>query len=245
MAWLAQFPAGRERTVAASRLMLGTPYETDPLGEGRGPSAHPRIRFDVVDCLTFVEEAIALGQADSAAGVLPTLDRVRYAGAPRYDQRNHFMMSQWVPGNEGKGYLRDLTRELVPDAAAADQEVTEQTWAHRQGSRHIALPPDRVPLGHWSLPIATAEQLLPLADRIPEGTLLLVVRVPQPDHVDRVTHLGLLVHCGSKVCLRHASTVYQRAIDEPLDHFLARNTRYQNPPVAGFTLLQIEVPTTK
>src|SRR5450631_132246 len=77
MVWLAQFPAGRERTVAASRLMLGTPYETDPLGEGSGRSAHPRIRFDLVDCLTCVEEAIALGQADGAAGVLPTLDRVR------------------------------------------------------------------------------------------------------------------------------------------------------------------------
>lgn len=245
MAWLVQFPPGRDRTVAASRLMLGTPYETDPLGEGSGKSPRPRIRFDRVDCQTFVEEAIALGQADSAAGLLPRLDDVRYAGAPSYEERNHFMMSEWVPSNVAKGYLKDLTRELVPEAVAAEQEVTPATWSNRKGSRRIDLPPDHVPVGRWSLPIASADQLLRVANGIPEGTVLLVVRVPQPNHVDRVTHLGLVVHSGGRPYLRHASTVTQRVFDEPLDHFIARNARYQHPPVAGFTLLQIEVPNRK
>jgi hypothetical protein len=245
MTWLEKFPVGRERTVAASRLMLGAPYELDPLGEGQRGSEHPRIRFDTVDCLTFVEASIALGQAAGAADVLPTLDSVRYTGAPSYADRNHFMMSEWVPSNVGKGYLKDLTRELEPAAGAADEEVTAETWAHRKGSRHIDLPQDHVPIGRWSLPIVTADQLLHLIPRIPEGTLLLVLRVPQPDRVDRVTHLGLVVHCGGKTCLRHASTLYEQVVDEPLDHFVARNTRYQHPPVAGFSLLQIEVPAKK
>jgi hypothetical protein len=242
MAWLAQFPPGRERTVAASRLLLGTPYQTNPLGEGTGREPGPRLRFDRVDCLTFVEEAMALGQAESASALLPRLDDLRYAGAPSYDQRNHFMMSQWVPGNEAKGYLKDLTRELAPKAGSEDEDVTEVDWNHRQGSRRIALPPNRIPIGHWSLPILSPAQTLEAAEDIPEGTLLLVVRAPRAGVIDRVTHLGLVVHSGGRTWLRHASTVYQRVVDEPLDHFVARNVRYQHPPVVGFSLLSITVP---
>jgi hypothetical protein len=86
-----------------------------------------------VDCLTFVEESIALGQANGEAGVLPMLDSVRYSGAPIYAERNHFMMSEWVPNNVRKGYLKDLTKDLLPSSGSADQEVTGEIWAHRKG----------------------------------------------------------------------------------------------------------------
>ncbi len=237
-AWLARFPPGRQRALAASSLMLETPYAEGPLGEGAGQDPDPRIRFDAVDCQTFVEEAIALGEAPSAAELLPVLDDVRYGGSPSYAERDHFMMSQWVPRNETKGYLQDATRALAgPLAQVERKRITAKSWAARKSP--IDLPPGLVPVGSWSLPVVPLAKLLELAPRIPDGTLLLVVRADRASYPERVTHLGFLVHHQGVPFLRHASTVFHRVVDEPLDHFVARNSRYDWWPVVGMSLLGV------
>jgi hypothetical protein len=238
-AWLQRQPRGRLRTLAASALFLGTPYGIAPLGEGE-PGRAPRLRFDEVDCQTFVEEAIALGEAERPEDLLATLDDLRYSGPPSFADRNHFMMSQWVPRNVAKGYLRDLTRSIAgPLTEVARKRLTPESWERRRGSRDIKLPPDRVPLGRWALPIVPLAHLEEIAEKIPDGTLLLIVRADRPAWPDRVTHLGLLVRHGRIPFLRHASNVFHRVRDEPLDHFVARNARYAWP-VVGFSLLGIE-----
>ena len=239
-AWLQTKPRGRRRTLAASALFLDTPYGVGPLGEGN-PGGAPRVRFDEVDCQTFVEEAIALGEARRPADLLSTLDDLRYGGGPSFADRNHFMMSEWVPRNLAKGYLRDLTRALGgPLVEVAQKRITPSSWAHRRGSREIELPPDRVPVGRWALPVIPLDRILEIAPKIPDGTLLLIVRADRPSWPDRVTHLGFLVRHGGEPYLRHASNVFHRVHDEPLDHFVARNARYDWWPVTGFSLLEIE-----
>ncbi|MHB1843499.1 MAG: N-acetylmuramoyl-L-alanine amidase-like domain-containing protein [Deltaproteobacteria bacterium] len=238
--WLAARPPGRSRLVRASALLLETPYGHAPLGEG-GPGEAPRLRFDAVDCQTFVEESLALAEASGPGDLLRVLDDVRYLGPPAYAERDHFMMSQWVPRNEAKGYLRDVTRRLAgPLAEVAEKRVTLAGWRARHGSKEIALPDDRAPVGDFSLPVVPAAKLLELSQRIPDGTLLLVVRADRPRWPDRVTHLGFVVRYGGQSYLRHASTVFHRAVDEPLDHFVARNARYDWWPVVGFSLLEVQ-----
>jgi hypothetical protein len=239
-AWLSRYPRGRARTLAASSLMLETPYAEGPLGEGAGRDPDPRIRFDAVDCQTFVEEAIALGEAEGPADLLATLDDVRYGTAPSYEQRDHFMMSQWVPRNESKGYLRDATRALAgPLAQVERKRITDKSWAARRSAAQIELPKELVPLGEWSLPVVPLARVLELAPRIPDGTLLLIVRADRWTYPERVTHLGFLVHHQGAPFLRHASTVFHRVVDEPLDHFVARNSKYDWWPVVGMSLLSI------
>ncbi len=58
---ISQDPFDR-RLLKVSERFLDTPYQPSPLGEGGGRDADPRLRFDAVDCLTFVEETIALPQ---------------------------------------------------------------------------------------------------------------------------------------------------------------------------------------
>ncbi|HUB09972.1 MAG TPA: N-acetylmuramoyl-L-alanine amidase-like domain-containing protein [Myxococcales bacterium] len=239
-AWLARFPRGRARALAASSLMLETPYQEGPLGEGTGPDPDPRIRFDAVDCQTFVEEALALGEAAAPDALLPILDDIRYGGAPTYEQRDHFMMSQWVPRNEAKGYLRDATVSIAgPVAQTERKRITAKSWAARRSAAAIQLPADRVPLGEWALPVVPLGQLLDVAAKIPDGALLLVVRADRWTYPERVTHLGFLVHHQGVPFLRHASTVFHRVVDEPLDHFVARNARYDWWPVVGMSVLSI------
>ena len=49
-----------ERVVGVSARFLGVPYVVSPLGEGHGQDPDPLFRADAVDCLTFVEQSLAL-----------------------------------------------------------------------------------------------------------------------------------------------------------------------------------------
>ena len=52
-----------ERIKAHSESWMGRPYTDGPLGEAGGPDQDPMLRFDTFDCLTFVEEVLALSLA--------------------------------------------------------------------------------------------------------------------------------------------------------------------------------------
>ena len=68
---------------------------------------------------------------------------------------------------------------------------------------------------------------------------MLVVRADRPRFPDRVTHLGFVVQSGGHTFFRHASDVFERVVDEPIERFVARNRRYVYP-VSGVSLLSIE-----
>jgi hypothetical protein len=238
--WLARFPRGRARALAASSLMLDTPYVDGPLGEGSGKDPDPRIRFDEADCQTFVEEAMALGEATAPGDLLSRLDDIRYGSRATFEDRDHFMMSQWVPRNEAKGYLADATRAVAgPLAQVERKRITAKGWAARRGALDIVLPDEKVPVGDWSLPVAPLAKMLELAPKIPDGTILLIVRAERWGWPERVTHLGFLVHHQGVPYMRHASPVFHRVVDEPFDHFVERNTHYDWWPVVGMSLLTI------
>src|SRR5947208_16705532 len=58
-------PAMGERVERLSALFVGVPYGDLPLGEGTGGEPQPRWRVDLVDCQTFVEAVLAMGNASS------------------------------------------------------------------------------------------------------------------------------------------------------------------------------------
>lgn len=230
---LAEAPRGPERVVRASELLLGTPYEKHPLGEGAGPDSKPRFRLDAFDCQTFVETALALGEADGAAQAHAILDDIRYTGAPSFTERNHYMMSQWVPSNLSKGYLALPPGELP----LAEKVITEKSWKAR-AVKNIELPRDRVPIGRFTLPLTDLDALEAHAAEIPSGTVMLIVREDKPGNPDRVTHLGFVIEKGKATLYRHASDVFKRVVDEPIAHFVARNRRYEYK-VSGVSLLEL------
>ena len=77
-----------DRFVEASALFLGKSYAGGPLGEGEGasPDPDPRVDFERADCVTYLEQSLALaltpaGDAPPAAGAdgfLRRLDSIRY-----------------------------------------------------------------------------------------------------------------------------------------------------------------------
>ncbi len=235
----------RERLLQVSEKFLGTPYAPSPLGESQGKDADPLIRFDAVDCLTFVEETLAISFAIEPREVEAILIDLRYAEEVAFDDRNHLMEAQWLPHNLAKGFLRDVTRRYGGDSTeVVHKTLTSSTWASRS-SRALGLSPSRQPIGTFDLPIIPIEQVRAVAKRIPSGTLLAVVREDRPYKPTRISHVGFVLHRGQKTYLRHATLRAAKVVDEEFSSFLLRNSKYEKWKVVGVSLYETIPPRSK
>jgi len=243
---LLERPAGPERAVAATEPLIGRRYLLSPLGEGAGPDPDPRFRLDAFDCVTFIETAIALGNAGNLDEAARALDDVRYDGPPSFDRRNHYVIPQWIPANLARGWVEDVA-EAVAGAETADavERYDDDRWRRlaRAGGTVRHLSPEAFPRGTFHARMVPVGSLLAHADRIPAGTIAWVVREDRRDRPTRVTHAGLVVVApGGERRVRHAtaSAGTTRVIEEPLARFLRRQ-ELANPgwPLSGFLLTRI------
>nr|WP_228530719.1 MULTISPECIES: N-acetylmuramoyl-L-alanine amidase-like domain-containing protein [Myxococcaceae] len=234
----------RERLLRNSERFLDTPYLLSPLGEGEGVDPDPTFRLDAVDCLTFVEETIALSLARSQAEVPALLERLRYASEPRYEDRNHLMEAQWLPNNLRKGFLESATRRYGgADVVREVKVLSDLTWSSRT-SAALGLPRARQPRGSFALDVIPLAQVMAHARELPSGTLLVVVREDKPLMPTRVTHLGFVVQKKRRTYLRHAArNGYGHVVDEDLATFLTRNSKYTRWRVTGVSLYEVRVPS--
>ena len=231
------FPA---RLDAISRAFLGTPYLESPLGEGAGYDPDPLIRYDTVDCLTYVDTVLALASSPDPDHVLHTLLQIRYRdGVPAFGHRNHLMMDEWIPDNEKKGFVRSVTREVGgASVQVAEKDLTAGLWRHRRG---VGLPLSvaDLKLGPARLAYVPIGRFPAVMSRIPDGTILLVVRTDRPLEPIRVTHVGFVFRVHGHLVLRHAAkALWHKVVDERLADFVHRNSLYRKWPVAGFALLE-------
>ena len=235
----------KDRLLRVSERFLGTPYIHSPLGEGSGVDPDPTFRLDAVDCLTFVEQSLALSLARSAAEVPGLLERLRYANTPSYEDRNHLMEAQWLPNNQRKGFLVDVTRRLGgADTVRVSKTLNALTWSSRS-SLALGLPPAHQPRGTYSLNMIPLERVMAHARQVPSGTILIVLREDLPLKATRVTHLGFVVQKGRRTWLRHARRGVDgngRVVDEDLETFLARNAKYDKWKVSGVSLYEPHLP---
>jgi len=232
------------RVLEISSRFLGVPYRHSPLGEGGGIDPDPRIRFDAVDCTTFLEQTIALARASNLEEARQVLDRIRYRdGVVDYTARKHFMMAQWIPLNQEDGFLLDVTERVGGKVVRWESKRLDvDVWARRRRKQHYPrLTAEQVPAGIHRLPVIPIDDARRLTGRIPAGTLLNVVRADYRTIPIRVSHQGLVVVRRGRRYLRHAARAgYGRVVDELLDTFLGRNQAYRKWPVVGINLQRIE-----
>ncbi|WNG38734.1 DUF1460 domain-containing protein [Archangium violaceum] len=235
----------KDRLLRVSERFLGTPYVHSPLGEGSGVDPDPTFRLDAVDCLTFVEQALAMSMAHSETEVPGLLERLRYASTPTYEDRNHLMEAQWLPNNQRKGFLVDVTRRYGgADTVRVQKTLTALTWTSRS-SLALGLPKAHQPRGTYSLDMIPLDRVLEHARQVPSGTILVVLREDLPLKATRVTHLGFVVQKGKRTWLRHARRGADgngRVVDEDLETFLARNAKYDKWRVSGVSLYEPHQP---
>lgn len=238
---LSKMPLER-RLAEASERFIGTPYAPSPLGEGHGIDEDPPLRFDAVDCLTFVEETIALSLSANLKEMDGHLTALRYRSQPDYQDRNHLMEAQWLPNNLGKRYLTDVTAEYGGlDTVSSVKVVGLDAWRSPAGQR-LNLSRGAQVTGTFPLNWIPLERAAQRMAEVPSGTLMVVVREDRPARVTRVSHLGFLIRQGGKAFIRHAAkSVFARVVDEELEHFLLRNSRYAYA-VQGIALYTVNDP---
>ncbi|HUU02718.1 MAG TPA: N-acetylmuramoyl-L-alanine amidase-like domain-containing protein [Myxococcota bacterium] len=228
-----------------SEKFLGVSFAISPLGEGPGklPDSDPLISFEAVDCTTFVEETLALTLSVNLKRAKDVLNRIRYRdGKVGYLQRKHFIMAQWIPLNQKAGFIEDVTHRVGGAAVRlVGKRLDAEVWNKRRRDRAWPLlGSDQVPGVESSLPVIPIELAPGVAERIPPGTILFVVRHDIENMPVRITHMGLVVNRRGKQFLRHASRVFGRVADERLDAFLGRNRAYAKWPVEGINLQQVK-----
>jgi hypothetical protein len=235
-------PSHGARLAAVSRLLVGAPFARSPLGEGPGRHPDPDPTFDVrrFDCVTFVEQVMALSWHPDLTQASATLQRVRYTdGAVRYGARKHIMMAQWIPQNVAAGFVTDVTAAVGGKATAkALLTVRSRDFDGGLGKRLELPAPDR-PVGTYSLPMIAAADLLRRVDRVAHGTVITTIRAARAGVPYRASHVGLVIVAAGERRIRHADRRAGAIVDEPLERFLSRSRRLRRPPVAGFHLLTV------
>lgn len=231
-----------QRVATAAGAFLGARYLLSPLGEGEGHDPDPLLRFDAFDCLTLVEESLALGLAPDEASLLPTLSAIRYQGPPAWNHRLHVMESQWLPHQLRTGLLADVTRRYGGAATRRVVKViTEAAWQAPLG-RSLQLPPEDRTVGRYELDIIPAAAAVRALAAAPSGLVVVVVRADDPSMVTRITHTALLLHTPQGPVLRHASSLQGKVVDEPLAAFLAGRLRHGQRTVEGLAVYEPRPP---
>jgi len=223
---------------AVSDPMLGRPYRADGLGEGGGVDADPLARYDVYDCLTFVEEVLALSMAGDPAHAAPIRLGLRYGDAdPSYVARHHFMELQWIPRALEAGWLRDTTASYGP-VTAVERQVTPETWASWRARGRFAHRDEELPLGPMALDVLSLDDALDAVDRIRPGSIVLTVRVDRPWKPIWISHVGFVLPDETPT-VRHATRMADRVVrDHGLAWYLEHLRSYTNWPVAGVAILE-------
>lgn len=228
---------------AVSAKFLGTAYVASPLGEGKGKDPDPLFRPDAVDCLTFVEQAIAIHLAPEEKDVVPLLTKLRYEGdTVDFEQRNHVMEAQWLPSNVKKGFLKDITREIGGEQTVkVKKRLDDVAWKSKTGAS-LGLAPQSQKHGDWAWDIIPADVALEKVAKAPTGTVVVVVRADRPNAVTRISHLGFLIQKKNGPHLRHASRSFGKVVDEPLANYLGRNLGFAKWTVEGLSLYAVKAP---
>jgi hypothetical protein len=211
-----------ERFVEASRLLLGIPYANGPLGEGDvgGPDPDPRVDLTRADCVTYLEEslALALSARRSERDFLRILDAIRYEdGEVGFVTRNHFTMRDWVPAN---AWLLD---DVTATVCEGQTETVRKTIDRASFLRDQGAAPREGLDGTSTIEFAMipTAKLRACADRLRTGDL--VLWVAKKDGLD-IAHTALLVRDPENGALlqRHASSRAGKVTDEPFAAYAER-----------------------
>lgn len=211
---------------------LGTPYARGPLGEGPDGEydTDPLADFARVDCVTFVEQTLALAAARSYDEAVSTLQQIRYKdGLISYEARNHFMVTDWIANNH---FCRDVTGALGVPLAHVTRRISREGFFERVNAPGLGqdTPDKDVTLGY--IPLAQAE-----AAEAVMPTPSLVVFIGKIDWLFAL-HCGLFVpDAGGHGVLVHASSQAGQVIAADFSQHCSENSRY-----LGFIVCALERP---
>lgn len=228
-----------DRMKAISQPLVGLPYEVDGHGEGVGPDPDPPARYDSFDCLTFLEEILALSLAGDPTSAPIIRNALRYRdGVPSYANRHHFMMAQWIPANVAAGFFVDITHTLG-ETHRIEKTVTPSVWKNWAGTRGFSLPLTALPTGVYGMNVLSLDEAEAAIDRIPPGALIFTVRRPHDWKPIVISHVGFVIPTepDQPVMMRHATKMSGGSVRDHLLSWYIDHLRWYKRPVEGISVL--------
>ena len=202
------------------RSFVGTAYVPQTL-EVEGPESLV-INFRGLDCVTFVENVLALSRfvrqhppailgdrAAAEAAYASLLTEIRYRGGAidGYPSRLHYF-TDWIADNDRRGLVRDITEEL---GGVRDDEPIDFMTTHTEAYRQLADPANVALVREAETRLSEAGRyfipqgaIAAAADRIRDGDVIAATStVPGLD----VAHTGLALWVDGTLRLMHAPLV--------------------------------------
>jgi len=192
-----------------SKSLIGLPYLLDAEGEGFGYDTDPQQNFSAMDCLTYVEAVLSFSMSRSWGEALNIRNDIRYFdNEVHYENRKHFMFSQWIPNNVELGYIQNISSQ-IGETEYVSKIFDEEIWKNWRGKNKIPLPKEDFPIGEFGLDVLSIDEALTNMDRIPSGSLLVVVRDSNAGNPVLVSHIGFVIDIqtrkGIVKKMRHAT----------------------------------------
>lgn len=107
---------------------MGTEYNGGPLGEGPEGKhdSDPLVDLKRVDCVTFVEQSVALSITPDYEEMVDQLQQFRYKdGIIDYEHRNHFLINDWIQNNP---YCKEVTKDLGVNTETLERNISRKDF---------------------------------------------------------------------------------------------------------------------
>lgn len=212
---------------------IGTSYFDGPLGEGPTGKfdTDPLIDLKRVDCVTYVEQTLAMAMAKTFDKAVANLQQIRYRdGDVTFEKRNHFFISDWIGNNS---FCEDVTTILDVPTATATRTIDKNDFFNRVNAPTLAGSYAQQKIELHYVPRKNAAQAEP---RLPSPAL--IVFIGKVDWLFAL-HCGLYIRDAAGAGrLYHASSKHQKVVAVQLDEYVNQSDRY-----LGFTAYKINEPT--
>jgi len=211
------------KIIKYSWLFTKTPYKLNILGEG---NIKPLYSFKGVDCVTYVETVLALANSNTLDKSISLLQKIRYKnGEIKYNKRNHFTMTQWIPNNESLGIIKNITDKVSKNTKIMIKDITQKSFNGK--FKKFKSLKENLPLGKHSIKYIPIKYFLNNYNNmnIPNGTIMLIIRENKNNYPIFTTHLGFIVK-NNKNELIFRSAVTNRKYKEVRDYKLISYLRF-------------------
>jgi len=191
------------KIVKYSWLFTKTPYKLNVLGEGK---KKPLYSFKAVDCVTYIETVLALANSNTLNNSISLLQKIRYKnGEIKYNKRNHFMVTQWIPNNKKLGIIEDITKKISNKTKKITKTLTLKNFKGKF-KKFLSLQGD-LPLGKHEILYIPLEYFLKNHNKmnIPSGTIMLIIR-ENNNYPIFTSHLGFIIKYNNELIFRSAVT---------------------------------------
>lgn len=247
------------RALKAIEYFVGTPTGINPLGEGSGVDPNPLISMTRFDCTTYVETMLAIAFSKDQQDIAPTLNKIRYrSDVIDFFQRNHFMVSDWIPANTKKGFVSEITEKLTTEKSAFQNgkklinkthwffhRVIELLGQQNKSNKEILSQLSKVP--DLAAQEENTKYLLSsyfranekaMISKLPDLSIVMFVR-NLPSVPTIVNHMGFIIKKNGQLYLNHAPQARPWKVQEILLEDYFKDMDSHRAPMEGLLIFEL------